>query len=71
MCIRDSVIPGSTPNNINPPIKIAVPPDPGIPNNKVGISAPPSLELELDSGPITPLMSPFPKFSLFLTVVFA
>ena len=32
-------MPGSTPNKINPPIKIAVPPDPGIPNNKVGINA--------------------------------
>ena len=64
-------MPGSTPSNINPPIKTAVPPEPGIAKSRVGINAPPSFEFELDSGPITPRISPLPNSSLFLTDVLA
>ena len=50
----------------------AVVADPGIPNARVGIIAPPVAELLAASGAATPSISPLPKFSgfleLFLTV---
>jgi hypothetical protein len=43
-------------------------PLPGIPNSKVGIKPPPSFALFAASGPITPLISPFPNLDLSFEV---
>ena len=48
---------------ISAPIKIAVVPEPGIPNVSKGIIAPPDAALFADSGPATPAICPVPNFS--------
>ena len=48
------------PIKMKPPSNNTLFPDPGMPNKRVGIRAPPSLALFADSGAITPLMSPLP-----------
>ena len=60
--------PGSIPIKTKPPSKIAILPEPGMPNSNVGTRAPPSLALLADSGAITPRMSPVPYLSLFFVV---
>ena len=60
--------PGSIPIKIKPPKSNTLLPEPGIPNNKVGINAPPSFALFADSGAITPLISPFPNFEVSFVV---
>ena len=50
------------------PRRTAIPALPGMPKTSVGSNAPPSLELFAASTPMTPRMSPLPKFSLFLQV---
>src|SRR5690606_41617205 len=56
---------------MNAPIKIAVVPDPGIPNVNSGIIAPPDAALFADSGEATPAMFPLPNDSGFLLIFFS
>ena len=60
--------PGSIPSRTMPPRKIAMDPDPGMPNSMVGRSAPPCMALLALSGAITPRTSPLPKLGFFLLV---
>ena len=65
---KNSIGPAWISNIKKAPNITAVVADPGTPKANIGTKAPALAALFADSGPATPFISPFPKFSGFLLI---